>query len=68
MHGIVLELVEPRPDERVTALDLVVEERERQRAVHGLDPERQPTELDSQRVDVDAVDRALDDMAAEDGL
>ena len=67
-HRVVLERVEPGADKAVAALDLVVEERERQVAVHRLDPERQAAELHRQRVEVHAVDAALDDVAAEDGL
>ena len=63
-----LEGVEPRADEAVAALDLVIEEREGQVPVHGLDPERQTAQLDGQRIEIDAVDAALDDVPAEDGL
>ena len=64
-HRVVAELIEPRPDERVAALDLVVQETERQLPVHGLDPERQPAQFDGQRIDVDAVDASFHHVAAE---
>ena len=67
-HGVVLERVEPGAHQAVAALDLVVEERERQVAVHRLDPERQPAQLHRERVEIHAVDAALDDVTAEDGL
>ncbi|MBK8179261.1 MAG: hypothetical protein IPK67_10320 [Planctomycetes bacterium] len=63
-----LELIEPRADEPVAALDLVVEERERQRPVHCLDPQRQTAQLDRERIEIDAVDAALDDVAPQDRL
>ena len=62
---VVLELIEPRAEQRVAALDLVVEEAERQRAVHGFDPQRQPAQLDGQRIEVDGVDAALHHVAAQ---
>ena len=65
---VVLELVEPGADEAVAALDLVVEEGEGQRPVHRLDPEREAAELHGQRIEVHAVDAALDDVAAQDRL
>src|SRR5262249_10202544 len=49
-------------------LDLVIEERERQFRVERLYPERHSGELDGQRVDVHAVDAALDYIAPESGL
>ena len=64
---VVAELVEPRADERVAALDLVVEEAERQVAVHRLNPERQPAELHRQRIEVHGVDAPLHHVAAQHG-
>ena len=64
-HRVVPELIEPRAEQRVAALDLVVEEAERQRAVHGFDPQRQPAQLDRQRIEVDGVDAALHHVAAQ---
>ena len=43
----------------------MVEEPERQVAVHRLDPQRQPRQLHRQRIEVHAVDAALDDVAHE---
>ena len=63
--GVVLELVEPRADKRVAALDLVVQEAEWQLPIHGLDPERQPAQLDGERIEVNGVDAALDHVAAQ---
>ena len=63
-----LELVEPRTDQRVAAFDFVVQEAERQRPVHRLDPERQPAELDGQRIEVDSVDAPFHDVTAQDRL
>ena len=60
-----LELIEPRAEQRVAALDLVVEEAERQRAVHRFDPQRQPAQFDGQRIEVDGVDAALHHVAAQ---
>ena len=62
---VVPEAVEPRTDQGVAALHLVVEEAERQGAVHGLDPERQAAKLHRQRVEVHGVDAALHHVAAE---
>ena len=63
-----LELVEPSADQRIAALDLVVQEPERQLTVHGLDPEREPAELDRQRIQVDRVDATLDYVPTQAGL
>ena len=63
-----LELVEPGADEPVAAFHLVVEERKRQRAVHRLDPKGQAAERYRERIEIDAVDRALDHMASQDRL
>ena len=57
--------VEPRTDQRVAALHLVVEEAERQGAVHGLDPERQATQLHRERVEIHGVDATLHHVAAQ---
>ena len=65
---VVQELVEPGADQAVAALDLVIQERQRQRAVERFDPQRQPAELDGQRVEVDSVDAAFDNVAAQNGL
>ena len=62
---VVPELVEPRADEGVAALHLVVEEAKREGAVHRLDPERQAAELHRERVEVHGVDAALHHVAAE---
>ena len=62
---VVPELVEPRADEGVAALHLVVEEAKREGAVHRLGPERQAAELHRERVEVHGVDAALHHVAAE---
>src|SRR5215471_1261134 len=67
-HWILLERVEPRADEAVAALDLVVEEREREVPIHRLDPERETAQLYCERVEVHAIDAALHDVAAEDSF
>ena len=59
------ELVEPGADEGISALDLVVEEAERQVAVHRLDPERQPAKLHRQRVEVHGVDAPFHHVTAQ---
>ena len=64
-HRVVPELVEPRANQRIAALDLVVEEAERQGAVHRLDPERQAAKLHRERIEVHRVDAALHHVAAE---
>jgi len=65
---VVLELVEPRAEKAIAALHLMVEERERQRSVHGLDPKCEAAKLDRERVEIDGVDAAFDDVAAQDSL
>ena len=67
-HWVVLKLIEPRTDQGVAALDLVIQESERQRAVHGLDPERQAAQLDGQGIEVDGVDATLHHVATQDCL
>ena len=67
-HRIMLELVEPGADEAVAALDLVVEERERQCAVHRLDPEGQAAQFHREGIKIHTIDAALDDMTPEDRL
>ena len=62
-RGVVAELIEPGADQGVAALDLVVEEAERQGAVHGLDPQREAAQLHRQGVEIHRVDAALDDVA-----
>jgi len=65
-HGrVVLKSVEPATDERVAGLHLVIQEPEGQARVHGLDPEGKPGKLDSQLVDIDTVEAALNDVPAE---
>ena len=64
-HRVVPELVEPRADEGIAALHLVVQEAEREGPIHGLDPERQATELDRKRIEVHGVDAALHHVPAE---
>ena len=59
------ELVEPGADQRIAALDLVVEEAERKRAVHRLDPQRQAAKLHRERIEVHGVDAALHHVAAQ---
>ena len=62
---IVGELVEPSADQRVAALHLVVEEAERQGAVHRFYPQRKAAQLHGQRVRVHGVDAALHHMTAQ---
>ena len=66
-RGVVPELVEPGAHERVAAADLVVEEGEGEVPVHRLYPQRELAEGDGERVEVDAEDAALDDVAPQDG-
>lgn len=55
--------VERPAGEGVPGLQLVVEALERERAVERLDPEGELGRLDGERVEVDAVEAALDDVA-----
>ena len=61
-HRVMQELVKPCSDQTVAAADFVVEKRQRQVAVERFDPQRQPAQLDGQRVQIDAVDAAFDDV------
>jgi hypothetical protein len=63
-RGIVLEAVEPAADECIANLDLVIEETEGKPWVHGLDPQRETSQFDGQYIQIDAIQTALDDMAA----
>ena len=60
---IVGHAINPAAHQRVADLKPMVEELEGQLPVHGLDPERQPGQLHSEWVDVDAVDAVLHDVA-----
>jgi len=63
-----LELVEPGADEAVAALYLVVQEGKGQRFVHRLHPEGQATEFHGQRIEIHAVEAALNNNSLEDRL
>ena len=49
-------------------MTLWVEETERQRAVHGLDPQRQPAQFDGQWIEVHGIDAALHHVATQQRL
>jgi hypothetical protein len=57
--------VEPGADQRVAHLELVVQEAKGQVPVHGLDPERHAPQFHRQRIQIHAVQAALDDVALE---
>ena len=64
-YRVVAEAVEPGAEQGVAALDLVIEEAEREGAVHGLDPQRQAAQLDGERIEIDGVEAALHHVAAQ---
>ena len=66
-RGVFLKAVEPTAREPVAAFEFVVEETEGQVAVHRLDPEGEACQLDSEGIEVHAVEAALDDEAFEAG-
>ena len=55
-------------EERVAAAQVVVQERERRADGEAVEPEGDLGQFDGERVLVDAVDAALEDEAADDGL
>jgi hypothetical protein len=65
--GVVLEGIEPGSDEAVAAAELVIEEGEGQRGVHGFDPEGEAGQLDGEGVEIDPVEAVLDDEALQPG-
>ena len=58
-HWVVLELVEPSTDQRVAALNFVVQESEWQITIHGFNPKRESAELNCERVEIHCVDATL---------
>ena len=61
-------LVEPRAHEGVAAFDFMVEERKREAAVEGFDPQAEAAQFHGEGIKVHAVDAPLDDVAPQDGL
>ena len=64
---IILKMVEPATHKCITDLNLMIEKPKGETRVHGLDPEGETAELDSELIEIDAVKAALDDMAPEVG-
>jgi len=62
LERVIFNAIEPAPHQGIAHLDLVVEKRERQFGIEGLDPQRHTGQFDGQRVDVHAVDAPLDDV------
>src|ERR1019366_2943760 len=67
-HGrIILKAIEPAADQGIAALQLVIEEAEREARVHGFDPKREAAKFNGQRIHIDAIQAALHNMATEVG-
>ena len=60
-----LQILERRPDQRVAAAQVMVEEVERRAQREGVEPQADLGQLDGHRVEIDAVDAALEDVPLE---